>query len=195
MPSKCPGDRREPGARHRAGREGGSQRRQRRESEAARACGAWVPGRRRLRARPPARGGRGSPHAQRGGRALDARLLGNCVRLSVGFRESPLPSPRNNRFGGFTFWGRRRGETHWGIRGAKAVSELPPQLLCTLKLNWAETNGPGPSKIPRRCWRTCLPGSHLYSSSEKSQIWEEPELERKKICHKGDRVSILVTGW
>lgn len=179
MPSKCPGEKKCP-----APGTGQGEREVPSTDNSGRASGACL---RRVGPRAAA-SARAAPCTWRPwlsaraapGRALDARLLGNCVRLSAGFRESPLPSPRNNRFGGFTFWGRRRGETRWGIRGARAVSELPPQLLCTLKLNWAETDGRGPSKRPRRCWRTCLPGSHLYSSLEKSQIWEEPELERKK---------------
>lgn len=101
MPSKCPGDRKEPST-------------EQGEREVPSADNSVRARRRVLAARGSQGGGvcaRGPQHVaavalrtrSAGARALDARLLGNRVRLSVGFRESPLPSPRNNRFGGFTF--------------------------------------------------------------------------------------------
>lgn len=91
-----------------------------------------------------------------------------------------VPDPFTGLSHPLTFWALLLGGTRSDTLEGRGVFELLPRLLCTLKWSWAKTSGQVQSKTPLRCSPKFHPGSHLYSSSKKWQILEEPELEKEK---------------
>lgn len=91
-----------------------------------------------------------------------------------------VPDPFTGLSHPLTFWALLLGGTRSDTLEGRGVFELLPRLLCTLKWSWAKTSGQVRSKTPLRCSPKFHPGSHLYSSSKKWQILEEPELEKEK---------------